>query len=340
MPPQLGAEPLREEHAYPAQPQDAYGWEKLITERLCIHYREDYGIETRIVRFHNIFGPLGSWTGGVLARRLRGSRHTLRAYAIAELVIGLSAVVVPLGLGSLVLARPAILAALHWGGAAVLLWLSWKIATATSDSRTDATSERGTTVGYLGAAVFQWVNPKSWLVAASAAGTFLSADAGSPLGQAAMLGGLFAGAALPSGFVWLAGGAALQHVLHSQRQRRLFNVAMGALLALSCAATGATLLGYWGAPSFQVMVALAVVSGLARGIDTAAQPIVAHHHRTAHRDLAEAHASLVGRSHDVPTGRRERILVDGRHRRADVADAVASTVNIELLLSISPLKPI
>src|SRR5262249_29870596 len=56
--------PLREEEAYPAQPQDAYGWEKLLTERLCTHYREDYGLETRIVRFHNIFGPRGTWDGG------------------------------------------------------------------------------------------------------------------------------------------------------------------------------------------------------------------------------------------------------------------------------------
>jgi nucleoside-diphosphate-sugar epimerase len=56
--------PLREEDAYPAQPQDAYGWEKLIAERLCTHYREEYGMETRIVRFHNIFGPLGTWDGG------------------------------------------------------------------------------------------------------------------------------------------------------------------------------------------------------------------------------------------------------------------------------------
>jgi nucleoside-diphosphate-sugar epimerase len=56
--------PLREEDAYPAQPQDAYGWEKLVTERLCMHYREDYGISTRTVRFHNIFGPLGTWEGG------------------------------------------------------------------------------------------------------------------------------------------------------------------------------------------------------------------------------------------------------------------------------------
>lgn len=55
---------LKEEEAYPAEPQDAYGWEKLISERLCTHYREDYGMETRIVRFHNIFGPLGTWDGG------------------------------------------------------------------------------------------------------------------------------------------------------------------------------------------------------------------------------------------------------------------------------------
>lgn len=56
--------PLKEDDAYPAQPQDAYGWEKLVTERLCMHYRDDYGMETRTVRFHNIFGPLGTWEGG------------------------------------------------------------------------------------------------------------------------------------------------------------------------------------------------------------------------------------------------------------------------------------
>lgn len=56
--------PLREEDAYPAFPQDAYGWEKLISEILCMHYRQDYGIETRTVRFHNIFGEKGTWEGG------------------------------------------------------------------------------------------------------------------------------------------------------------------------------------------------------------------------------------------------------------------------------------
>jgi GDP-D-mannose 3',5'-epimerase len=74
--------PLREEDAYPAQPQDAYGWEKLITERLCQHYAEEYGLETRVVRFHNIYGPLGTWDGGrekapaALCRKVAVAKHT------------------------------------------------------------------------------------------------------------------------------------------------------------------------------------------------------------------------------------------------------------------------
>ncbi len=56
--------PLREEEAYPADPEDGYGWEKLYMERVCRHYYEDFGLETRIARFHNIFGPLGAYDGG------------------------------------------------------------------------------------------------------------------------------------------------------------------------------------------------------------------------------------------------------------------------------------
>lgn len=93
----------------------------------------------------------------------------------------------------------------------------------------------GNPVGYMGAAAFQWVNPKSWLVSASAAGTFLSAEAGSPILQAASLGGLFFLAALPSCFLWLAFGAAAQHLLRRRRLVRTFNILMGALLALSIA---------------------------------------------------------------------------------------------------------
>ena len=56
--------PLKEEDAYPADAEDGYGWEKLYMERTCRHYREDFGLETRVVRFHNIFGPLGAYDGG------------------------------------------------------------------------------------------------------------------------------------------------------------------------------------------------------------------------------------------------------------------------------------
>eukprot|EP00798_Chlamydomonas_sp_ICE-L_P021893 gene21893-28932_t len=55
---------LKEDDAWPAQPQDAYGLEKLATEELCKHYGEDFGIDTRIARFHNIYGPHGTWKGG------------------------------------------------------------------------------------------------------------------------------------------------------------------------------------------------------------------------------------------------------------------------------------
>ncbi|KAF0135187.1 MAG: NAD-dependent epimerase/dehydratase [Candidatus Saganbacteria bacterium] len=56
--------PLKEEDAYPADAEDGYGWEKLYTERACRHYFEDYGLKTYAVRFHNIFGPLGTYDGG------------------------------------------------------------------------------------------------------------------------------------------------------------------------------------------------------------------------------------------------------------------------------------
>lgn len=73
--------PLKEEDAYPAAPQDAYGWEKLITEILCNHYTEDHGIETRTVRFHNVYGELGTWEGG----REKAPAAMCRKVAMAKL---------------------------------------------------------------------------------------------------------------------------------------------------------------------------------------------------------------------------------------------------------------
>ena len=55
---------LKESDAYPAQPEDGYGWEKLFTERMCRHFQEDYGLQTRVARFHNVYGPEGTWEGG------------------------------------------------------------------------------------------------------------------------------------------------------------------------------------------------------------------------------------------------------------------------------------
>lgn len=55
---------LREEDAYPAEPEDGYGWEKLFSERMCRHFMEDFGLNVRVARYHNVYGPLGSWTGG------------------------------------------------------------------------------------------------------------------------------------------------------------------------------------------------------------------------------------------------------------------------------------
>jgi GDP-D-mannose 3',5'-epimerase len=55
---------LKESDAYPAMPEDGYGWEKLFSERMCRHFREDFGLTTRVARYHNVYGPEGTWTGG------------------------------------------------------------------------------------------------------------------------------------------------------------------------------------------------------------------------------------------------------------------------------------
>ena len=76
--------PLKEEDAYPAMPEDGYGWEKLFTERMCRHFREDFGLESRIARFHNVYGPLGTWMGGrekapaAIIRKVLEAKHSGR----------------------------------------------------------------------------------------------------------------------------------------------------------------------------------------------------------------------------------------------------------------------
>lgn len=78
---------LKESDAYPAMPEDGYGWEKLFSERMCKHFEEDFGMEIRIVRFHNVYGPDGTWRGGREKAPAALSRKILEAKATGNLEI-------------------------------------------------------------------------------------------------------------------------------------------------------------------------------------------------------------------------------------------------------------
>jgi threonine/homoserine/homoserine lactone efflux protein len=135
---------------------------------------------------------------------------------------------ITLGLGHVLLAYPLALQVLKWGGAAILCWMAWRIATAGhADGTADAPA------GFLGMAAFQWVNPKGWLIGVAAITTFLDRRAGGVLAQAAIFAILFGLVALPSCLPWLAFGAALQRFLRAPRARRVLHGAMAALLAAS-----------------------------------------------------------------------------------------------------------
>lgn len=164
-----------------------------------------------------------------------GVRRGLPGLLGVALGMGLMMFLVAFGLGSTILASPLLLGGIRWAGAGFLLWLAWKIATA---GRSEEVAGRGA-VGFWQAAAFQWVNPKSWLVSASAAATYLQAASGGALAQSLAFGLLFVAAALPSCFIWLAFGAAFQRLLRSERALRIFNRTMAGLLV------GSVLLIIW-----------------------------------------------------------------------------------------------
>ncbi len=76
--------PLKEKDAYPAMPEDGYGWEKLFSERMCRHFREDFGLATRVARFHNVYGPYGTWDGGREKAPAAICRKVIQAQAIGN----------------------------------------------------------------------------------------------------------------------------------------------------------------------------------------------------------------------------------------------------------------
>jgi len=165
---------------------------------------------------------------GTAVGAVRGLPCVLGASMGMALVLFASA----LGLGHIVLAQPSLLQILKWAGGAFLLWVAWKIAT----SRNSPASGSGPPVGFLGATAFQWVNPKGWLVAVSAAGTFLR-EGNAPVADALAFGAVFFCAAFPSGLAWLSLGAGLHRLLRNDRRARAFNVAMALALTASVAPT-------------------------------------------------------------------------------------------------------
>lgn len=147
-----------------------------------------------------------------------------------SLGMGIMMFTVAFGLGSIVLESDLLLHLLKWCGVALLLWLSWKIV---SSGRGDlTTSTRPARIaGLWQGAAFQWVNPKSWLVCASAVGTYLHAGNASAFTQSLLFGLIFILVSLPSCGVWLIFGASLQRLLRSDRSQRIFNLSMGLVLA-------------------------------------------------------------------------------------------------------------
>jgi threonine/homoserine/homoserine lactone efflux protein len=169
-----------------------------------------------------------------------GAQVGLR-YGLASLlgqVTGMGALLfaVTLGLGSLLLSHPVLLAVMKWSGAAMLCWMAWRIATAGRAGRAGGSAGIATApAGFLAMAAFQWANPKGWLISVAAVATFLNQRSGSALGQAIGFAILFMLVALPSCFPWLAFGAALQRFLLTPRAWLVFRLAMAGLLAASVA---------------------------------------------------------------------------------------------------------
>lgn len=137
-------------------------------------------------------------------------------------------VVVCGGLGSALLSLPWLLPAFRWVGAAWLAVLAWKIATAPAPGE----GGRGRVLGFFGAAAFQWINPKAWLIAVAAAGEYLSLQQSLFL-QLARIFLVFLAVGMPCLFVWAFIGSGARRLLHSPARVRLFNVAMGMLLIVS-----------------------------------------------------------------------------------------------------------
>ncbi|WP_306028989.1 LysE family translocator [Stappia sp. MMSF_3263] len=159
--------------------------------------------------------------------------------ALWGIVFGFAAMIFALaiGLGGTLFTIAYVMDAIRIVGVLVLLWLAWKIATApvgppasSDEMRPRDIGRRG---GFIGAALFQWVNPKAWIVAAGAITAYMQPDGESALYQAGTLAGVFVVAAAIGCLPWLAFGAAVGTLLENPKLARGFNIAMAVLLVAS-----------------------------------------------------------------------------------------------------------
>ena len=153
----------------------------------------------------------------------RGLPHVLGV----SLGFALMIFVVAAGAGTALIDNPAAMRVLRYVGILVLLWLAWKIATAGRAG--PAGRERP--VGFIEAELFQWVNPKAWLICAGAVSGFLREDGSGATVQAGFFALIFIVAGMPCMLLWLGFGAAMQRILRTERALRAFNLTMGGLLA-------------------------------------------------------------------------------------------------------------
>lgn len=155
---------------------------------------------------------------------------------VLGVVVGfpLMLVAVALGAGDVLRAFPLVHVVLKWAGIAYLLWLALRIATARpARSGSEATASGGKPLSFLQAALFQWINPKAWMIAVGSVVTYASATGGSVVIQAAVLALIFLVVTLPTTAFWTLTGVGAARLLRTERGLRAFNIGMAALLVAS-----------------------------------------------------------------------------------------------------------
>ena len=152
---------------------------------------------------------------------------------MAGITVGFPAMLlaIALGAGEVLRARPWLHDALRWIGAAYLLWLAWHIASARPSSGPGKAG--GRPLGFARAALFQWVNPKAWVIAAGAVVTYTTASGPALVAQAATLALIFLVVSVPSTAVWTLAGVGASRLLRTPAALRWFNLALAGLLVAS-----------------------------------------------------------------------------------------------------------